>query len=97
MSSPNAKGRPRQDGPSAITAPTMAQHPQDATAVRAAATFLPPSGRRTLGVLIVQRCPFCAAGHVHRGKAGVRQAGCGRGEYLVVPRTAAPAQHRGAA
>ncbi|MDB5288741.1 MAG: hypothetical protein JWR05_3690 [Mucilaginibacter sp.] len=71
---------------------------QDATAIRVPAVFYLPSGRRMLAVLVVTACPFCTPGgpHVHRGNGGVRRAGCGRGEYVLVPR-AAIGQRRGAA
>lgn len=50
--------------------------------------WLPPSGRRTIGLWIVGRCPFgrCHGSHAHRGgpDGGRRRAGCGLGDYLVI-------------
>jgi hypothetical protein len=59
--------------------------------VVASATSYPPAGRRSLVLLLVLHCPFCQYVHAHRGAeyGGVRRAGCGRGEYLVKPATAA--------
>lgn len=51
---------------------------------RVAARFYGPSGRRGLGVLLVAQCPHCAGAHLHRGAGGVRRAGCGAGEYMLV-------------
>lgn len=101
MSPPQTRNGGPPAGPAAAThqihtATKQEIHAQDATAVRVAATFLPPAGRRTLGVLIVRRCAFCAAGHIHRGAGGLRRAGCDRGEYVVVPHVAVNSR-RGAA
>jgi hypothetical protein len=68
-------------------------HPDSSgTAVpNVAATLYPPSGRRSLALLIVSTCPHCTAGHhAHRGSAlgGLREAGCRRGTYNLVPRPA---------
>jgi hypothetical protein len=82
---------------STINAATKpADQPQDIggervrTGPRVAAVFYPPSGRRTLGLIVVTRCPWCAAGgpHAHRGNAaeGLRRAGCDRGDYVLLPR-----------
>lgn len=50
-----------------------------------------PSGRRFGWLWLVTRCPYCSEGavasaHSHRGGpiGGVRQAGCGLGEYRLV-------------
>jgi hypothetical protein len=52
------------------------------------ASMFPPSGRRTIALLIVRTCPFCeTGGHARRGH-GVRQAGCGGGEYRLTARPA---------
>ncbi len=51
----------------------------------ATAVLLAPSGRRQLAVLVVARCPHgCGGVHLHRGQPGIRQAGCGKGEYKVI-------------
>jgi len=57
----------------------------------ASATSYPPAGRRSLVLLLVLRCPSCRCAHAQRGAAhgGIRRAGCGGGEYLVKPITAA--------
>lgn len=74
-----------------LTTPTS-RHQQrdqghDSRAVRVWAAYWPPSGRRGLGVLLVESCPWCPGGgaHMHRGSGGPRRAGCGRGIYIVVP------------
>lgn len=57
----------------------------------ASAAAYPPAGRRFTTLLLVLHCPFCRCAHAHRGAefGGLRRAGCGRGEYLVKPVTAA--------
>lgn len=64
----------------------MSRSPEAAEqAVCVTAIVYPPSGRRQLPLLIVNRCPWCGPGtHVHRGQGGVRRAGCGRGDYVIV-------------
>lgn len=59
--------------------------------VVASAASYPASGRRRFALLLVLSCPFCRYAHAHRGAeyGGLRRAGCGRGEYLVKPTTAA--------
>lgn len=83
------KAGPAQSGP--VEKITTATKPQDLrqsdTAPRVGATFLPPNARRTLGALIVRGCVYCGAGHLHRGGGGLRQAGCGKGSYVIVPAT----------
>jgi hypothetical protein len=49
------------------------------------ATRYPPSGRRTQVLLVVRNCAYCTPGdHAHRGQPGIRDAGCGAGQYRVV-------------
>ena len=44
-----------------------------------------PSGRRSLPLWIVDTCPYCdLGGHAHRGSPGLRDSGCGAGQYRVV-------------
>jgi hypothetical protein len=44
-----------------------------------------PSGRRSLPLWIVDAGPYCdLGGHAHRGSPGIRDAGCGAGQYRVV-------------
>ena len=50
-----------------------------------------PSGRRRGWLWLVRRCPYCsvdgaASAHAHRGGpvGGLRTAGCGRGEYVLI-------------
>lgn len=52
-----------------------------------AAQAYPPAGRRSLWLLLVKSCPFCGYAHAHRGgpTGGLREAGCGRGEYAIRP------------
>lgn len=72
----------------AIAAPSQKQdHGQDSHTVRVPARFYGPSARRSLGVLVVTSCPFCPSGgpHLHRGVGGPRRAGCGGGDYILVP------------
>lgn len=60
---------------------------EESPIITARGVWLPPSGRRTIGLWIVGRCPLagCSGSHAHRGgpAGGVRRAGCGRGEYLL--------------
>jgi hypothetical protein len=44
-----------------------------------------PGGRRRFPLLLVLDCPYgCGCAHAHRGEAkGLRQSGCGRGDYLI--------------
>lgn len=67
---------------------TAAKQPdsgQPSAIPRVRGRLLVPSGRRGLPALIVQ-CPLpgCGGVHLHRGGGGVRRAGCGRGDYLVI-------------
>lgn len=81
------------------TATSRADDPvQSDTAVRVPAVFYVPSGRRMLAVLVVLTCPFCTPGgpHVHRGNGGLRRAGCGGGQYVLVPRAALGQRRRAA-
>lgn len=53
-----------------------------------AAEAYPPAGRRSQWLLLIKSCPFCGGyAHAHRGgpAGGLRDAGCGRGEYLLQP------------
>ena len=47
----------------------------------------PPVGRRSQWLLLVKSCVFCGYAHGHRGSpaGGPREAGCGRGEYMLRP------------
>ncbi len=49
-----------------------------------------PGGRRRFSLLLVRDCPYeCGCAHAHRGEArGLRQAGCGRGQYAIMAVTA---------
>jgi hypothetical protein len=87
MGPPNAERRPpTRDAASRKIIPTKDHPHHDGTALpRVPARFYGPNGRRGLGLLLVTRCPFgCGGVHVHRGVGGVRRAGCGAGEYVVV-------------
>jgi hypothetical protein len=53
--------------------------------VRVPARLCGPSGRRYLAALIVDGRPWCGGTHLHRGTGGGRRAGCGLGEYIVMP------------
>ncbi len=91
-------GPPQPGSTTSMTpAPTKKQAPgEDSATVRVPAAFYAPAARRTLGLLIVTRCPWCPGVHVHRGHAGARRSGCDRGEYVLVPRAAVD-RARGAA
>lgn len=75
-----------------------AHHAQDETSsptrrnrtVLAFAHAYPPSGRRQYWLLLVVSCPLCHGTHHHRGgrAGGLRQASCGRGQYMVRPHRA---------
>lgn len=55
------------------------------------ASAYPPAGRRRLWLLLVSHCVLCQCAHAHRSSVpcgGLRAAGCGRGDYLVVVREA---------
>lgn len=93
MSPPTRGGGPGHHPEAAATSETTPatikpdDRDQGSAAVRVPARFYGPSARRSLGVLLVNACPFCPSGgpHLHRGAGGPRRAGCGRGEYIVVP------------
>jgi hypothetical protein len=74
---------------------TGQQHDPDDRATRrvpvASAASYAPAGRRRMVLLLVLHCPFCRCAHAHRGAeyGGLRRAGCGGGEYLIRPVTAA--------
>jgi hypothetical protein len=52
--------------------------------------YPPCGGRRTNWLLIVPCCPHCSGPHHHRGgpDGGIRRAGCDRGAYVVLVRSA---------
>lgn len=52
-----------------------------------AAEAYPPAGRRSQWLLLMKSCVYCGYAHAHRGSpaGGLREAGCGRGEYLLQP------------
>ncbi len=91
-SAPGRAGRGRTGGRAGSESPTTAiactseqTGPADSTTVVAVeATVVPASGRRRYAALIVRCCPFCGGGHLHRGAAGVRRAGCNGREYQVI-------------
>lgn len=88
-------GRPRASRAAAATNNLVTSEcPQPTALLRVPARLLPASARRTLPALVVDPCPFCPTGgpHLHRGHGGLRRAGCGRGEYVIV---AVPALERG--
>jgi hypothetical protein len=101
--------RERGGAPATNRSPALTENPaatikpqdrdQSSAAVRVPARFYGPSARRSLGVLLVTSCPYCPSGgpHLHRGGGGLRRAGCGRGEYVVVPVPVQQRRTRGAA
>lgn len=76
------------------TADANPQHYQDSAAqsspkpamVVARAEAYPPAGRRSMWLLLIKSCPFCAYAHAHRGSllGGPRESSCGR-NYFVQP------------
>lgn len=72
-SGPHHRGRPG-------TTFTEAQgNPIPASVPTAVAMLVPATGRRQFDVAVVTRCPWCLAGHVHRGNhldGAVRESGC---------------------
>lgn len=94
MRTRNAKAGPRQGRPAETVVGTTSEmdrsrrrRPRQPIVVTAVA--YPPAGRRSMWLLLVLSCPFCAERgvHAHRGAryGGLRRAGCRRGEYLVTP------------
>ena len=91
MSAQNAERRP---GPGAAiqqndTTSVRGQRSADQALPKVSAAVYPPSGRRGLPLLVVATCPYCpTGGHAHRCSAtgDVRESGCRRGSYYVVPR-----------
>jgi hypothetical protein len=86
VSAPRRRGGDR--GKVAATITTSTNHSNKATDEPTvnALTFR-RSGRRSLPLVVVVRCPFCSVGgHAHRGH-GRRHAGCDGGAY-VIPRPA---------
>ena len=85
--------RPAAHGPAPHNIATQRQskvHSSRTSVPRVAATCYPPSGRRTQPLLIVRSCVLCGGAHAHRGSeaGGLRDAGCGKGAYYLVPRPA---------
>lgn len=99
MTHKRRNGRTRASATVSNNLVTSEQH-QHSRAPRVVGRFYGPAARRSLGVLVVTACPFCPSGgpHVHRGSGGLRRAGCGGGEYVVVPAQGLPQpRKRGAA